>query len=64
MGVIICRVEAASVKFLKRKKAIDRKNLFELIQNDLYRFFKADPKMYDAVIDSLTQKEYCKKLQG
>jgi len=57
-------LEAASVKFLKRKKTIESKKLFELIQSDLYRFFTPQMSHYETVIELLVQKEYCKKLPG
>jgi len=57
-------LEAACVKFLKRKKTIEKSKLFELVQNDIYRFFNPEEKQYNVVLDLLIQKEYCKKLSG
>lgn len=50
------------MKFLKRKKTIERKDLFEVLSNDLYRFFRVQQSQFDAVIELLIQKEYCKKI--
>jgi len=55
-------LEAACVKFLKRKKSIEKAKLYEIIQNDLYRFFNPEQKQYHQVIELLIQKEYCKAL--
>ena len=59
----IGRIEASTVKFFKRKKVLDRKNLFELVQNDLYRFFKIQLSQIEPIIELLIQKEYCKTIE-
>jgi hypothetical protein len=61
---IIIRVEASCVKFLKRRKMINKDELVELVTKDLLQMFLLEISLFNEILDKLIKSDYCKVIEG